>query len=304
MFKFLLYKIASKFIPSIKFSIGLSHITIMRKNYKKIKNINDLEYKVFSQNGEDGIIDYLLHSLKIYKPKFIEIGVGDYKECNSRFIFERTSPKGLIIDNIKNFKNKVKKNVKLWRGDLTILEKTINSKNIIKTLKDQNFFNNIDLFSLDIDGIDYWVLEKLPKNFSKIVVLEFNSNFGSDKEISVPNIDNFHITKYHYSNLCWGASLKAYIKLMKKKNYIFLGADLHSINAFFIQKKYLKRINLSVPGNKSIRTFSTSNVRDSRTKNNNLSYLSGNEKIKAIKNCKVVDLSTKDKKIVKLSKLI
>ena len=62
----------------------------------KIRNINDLDYKIFSQNGEDGIIDYLLHALKIDKPKFVEIGVGDYSECNTRFLFERTSPKGLI----------------------------------------------------------------------------------------------------------------------------------------------------------------------------------------------------------------
>jgi len=304
MIRFFLLKFATKFISSIQYSIGLSHITIMRKNYKKIRNINDLEYKVFSQNGEDGIIDYLLHSLKISKPKFIEIGVGDYKECNSRFFFERTSPKGLIIDNRKNFKEKVKKNVKLWRGDLTIVEKTINTKNIIKILKDHNFYNDIDFFSLDIDGIDYWVLEKLPKNLSKIFVLEFNSNFGGNKEITIPNIDNFNRTKYHYSYLCFGASLKALIKLMKKKNYVFLGTNLHSINAFFVQKKYLKKINLKIPNSKSINRFSLSNIRESRDKKNNLNYLSGDEKINAIRNCKVVDLSSSKKKIVKLSKLI
>ena len=42
--------------------------------------------------------------LKIEKPKFVEIGVGDYSECNTKFIFERTSAKGLIIDCLKNFK--------------------------------------------------------------------------------------------------------------------------------------------------------------------------------------------------------
>jgi len=67
-----------------------------------------------------------------------------------------------------------------------------------------------------------------------------------DKEITIPNIDNFNRTKYHYSNLCFGASLKALIKLMKKKNYVFLGTDLHSINAFFVQKKYLFTINQAV----------------------------------------------------------
>ena len=288
-----IFKVFAKFSKSLKYSLGVSHVINMRSKYKKIKNINDLDYKVYSQNGEDGIIDYLLYSLKIDKPKFIEIGVGDYQECNSRFFFERTSPKGLIIDCIKNFKKEVKKNVKLWKGDLTLIEKMINSENIIEILKKNNFYNKIDFLSLDVDGIDYWILEKLPKNFSKICVVEFNSNFGFKKEISVPNISNFNRTNYHYSNLCYGASLKAIVQLMKRKNYVFLGTDLHRINAFFVLKKYLKMINLTIPNNKSLKKFSSSNIKESRTKRNNLSYLSGKNKIEKIKNCKVVDVSQK-----------
>ena len=60
------------------FMIGLSHILLMRKNYKDISKLHDVDYKIFSQNGEDGILDYLLYQLQIEKPKFIEIGVGDY----------------------------------------------------------------------------------------------------------------------------------------------------------------------------------------------------------------------------------
>ena len=91
--------------------IGHSHILNMRKNYTNIKNLGDTDYKIFSQNGEDGILDYLLYQLNIEKPKFIEIGVGDYSESNTRFIFERTSPRGLIIDCIEN-NNKPKSNAK------------------------------------------------------------------------------------------------------------------------------------------------------------------------------------------------
>ena len=58
-------KIFRRYSPRINFSIGLSHILNIRDKYKKIKNINDLDYKVFSQNGEDGIIDYFLHSLNM-----------------------------------------------------------------------------------------------------------------------------------------------------------------------------------------------------------------------------------------------
>ena len=54
--------------------------------------------------------------------------------------------------------------------------------------------NQLDLFSLDIDGIDYWILEKMPQNFSKIAVLEYNPLFGAELEITVPNIDNFSRT--------------------------------------------------------------------------------------------------------------
>ena len=73
MIKKIIHRIFHKYSPMVNYSIGLSHILNIREKYKKIKNINDLDYKVFSQFGEDGIIDYLLHSLKIDKPKFVEI---------------------------------------------------------------------------------------------------------------------------------------------------------------------------------------------------------------------------------------
>jgi len=123
IFKKFLNKIFKRYFDKKNFMIGNSHILNMRKNYKNIKNLESLDYKIFSQNGEDGILDYLLFSLKIEKPKFIEIGVGDYFESNTRFIFERTSCKGLIIDIIENFREKVEKTTKIWRGDLNIVQK-------------------------------------------------------------------------------------------------------------------------------------------------------------------------------------
>ena len=293
-------KIFNRLSPKINFSVGLSHILNMRSKYKNIKNINDLDYKVFSQNGEDGIIDYLLYSLKIDKPKFVEIGIGDYSECNTRFLFERTSPKGLVVDCIEDLKIEISKNIKLWRADLTILEEFISSENINSILKKYNFDKNIDLFSLDVDGIDYWILKELPKNFSKIAIIEFNSTFGSEKEITVPYKKNFDRSKYHYSNLCYGASLKAINNIMKKKGFIFIGTNLHRVNAFFVSKKYLNKIGLRIPKNKDLKKYVDSNIRESRSKNNLLSYLSGKKKIQMIKDCEIIDLSKKTPKRLKI----
>ncbi len=301
---FFLNKYFRKYVQKKNFLDGNSNIIRHRNNYKKLQNLNDVEYKIFSQSGEDGIIDYLLHSLKIEKPKFIEIGVGDYIESNTRFIYERTSPKGLIIDCLSDLKNKVSKNINLWKGNLQIVEKNINSENLITTLKSENFFNDIDIFSLDIDGIDYWILNELPKNFSKIIILEYNPTFGSELNVTVPNIVDFDRTKYHYSNLCFGMSLKAAIKLMNEKNYYFLGTCLMRNNAFFVSKNFSKDDyfeNLIID---DIYKSTDSNFRESRDKQGKLNYLSGNNKILEIQDCKVIDLNSKSSAPIKIKDLL
>jgi len=275
--------------------IGLSHFLSVRKDYSNISLLSDVDYKVFSQNGEDGILDYLLTSLSIENPKFLEIGVGDFTECNTRFIFDRCSAKGTIIDCINNFEEKVKKNVELWKGDLKIINKKINTENIHDLIENSDCFLDLDIFSLDIDGIDYWILNELPENFSKIVVLEYNPLFGSNLEATVPNLPNFDRTSYHYSNLCFGMSLKAAINLMFKKNFYFVGTNLFKNNVFFVNNKFFKKKyfkNLQV---KSIQDSVNSNFTESRSKDGSLNYLNKENRFKEILDCEVVDLSNNNK---------
>ena len=300
-FKELIFK---NYLEKRLYMLGSSHFIKSRAYYKNIENLSDTEFKIYSQNGEDGILDYLIFSLGIKRPKFIEIGIGDYSESNSRFIFERTSPKGMVVDSIPDLENKIKKRIKIWKGDLKIVNKEINSNNVLDTIKKDKMMVDLDLFSIDIDGIDYWVLDKLPKFFSKIVVLEYNPTFGFELEVSVPNIPNFNRSLYHYSNLCFGMSFKAALNLMDKKGFYFVGSNFLKNNAFFISKKYKKKKyfkNLRIDKSKS---NVDSNFRESRDLNNKLNYLSGNKKIKEIINCKVVNLGNKKKKIAKIRDLL
>ncbi len=297
--KNVLKKLFKKYNEKKNYSIGLSHFVKIRPNYSQYKNLNNLDYKVYSQNGEDGILDYFLSCLNIDKPKFVEIGIGDYSECNSRFIFERASPKGLVIDCIENLKKKVSKNTKLWKGDLKIINEKINSNNILEILNNNSFLDELDLFSLDIDSTDYWVLKKMPNNFSKIAIIEYNSVFGPDLKITVPNIDNFNRNEYHFSNLCFGASLRAIIDLMEEKNIKFVGTNLARCNAFFILEKYLNNINVNIPDKNNLKNHTNSNIREGRDKSGKLNYISGNERIKSIYDCEVVDLGD-NKKIKKI----
>ena len=282
------------------FAIGSSHFSVMKQYYSEIKNLSDADYKVFSQTGEDGIIDYLLYSLNIKVPKFVEIGVGDYRESNTRYIFQKNCSKGLIVDKNKNLKKKVSKIVKLWKGDLTIIETTVTSENILYILNSNDFDNNLDVFSLDVDGIDYWILKVLPEKFSKIVVVEYNSIFGANLEVTIPNLNDFDRKKYHYSSLCYGVSLQALVKLMNKKKYVFVGSNIACFNAFFVLESEIEKLNLTLPDINDLTKFTTSYISDSRSIDGKLNYLSGKQKLKEIENCEVIDLSNPEKKLVKI----
>ena len=287
----------------INFKIGCSHFNLMKNYYPKIKTFSETGYKVFSQNGEDGFIDYLLFSLNITKPKFVEIGIGTYKECNTRFLFERIAPEGLVIDYIEDLEKKIKKNIRFWKGDRTVINQLVDPDNIITILEKNNFHTGTDLFSLDIDGIDYWILDKLPENFSKICVIEYNSVFGDELEITIPNKKNFTRKEYHFSHLCYGVSLKALIKKMSEKGFIFVGSNELNNNAFFVQKKYQNNLNIDLPDTSYLKKFTNSNIRESRDRNGNLNYLRKEERLKAIENCEVIDLSSPKKEIIKIKDL-
>ena len=286
------------------FMMGNSHILNSRKNYEFIKNLNDLDYQIFSQNGEDGILDFLINRLGIKIPKFVEIGIGDYSECNSRFIYEKYSPSGLVVDCIEDLKKKVSRNVNLWKGQLEVIEKKVNSKNIFDIINSKNFFDKLDIFSIDVDGIDYWIIKELPENFAKIAVIEFNPNFGSSAKVTVPNIKEFDRSAYHYSNLCFGASLAAIIQIMYEKNFIFIGTNQFRCNAFFVNKDYIEMIKVNIPNQNNIAEFVNSYFRESRDKEGNLNYLEKKDILEKIKDCEVIDLNSGIDKKIKIKDIV
>lgn len=312
-FCFSIIKIIVYFIKRLKleiyifdkiiFCIGDVQISYNKNLYDRISDLNDTEVKIFSQNGEDGILNYLINKLHLQNKNFVEIGVGNYRESNTRYLYQKYYPKGLIVDCLKELELKVKPHVNLWKGDLRICNEQINSNNI------QNILNKycdyeIDIFSLDIDSIDYWIIKKLNNNISKIFVAEYNSIFGHEIEVTVPDISGFDRSKYHYSNLCYGMSLKALIRLMEKKGFYFIGTNLQKNNAFFIsnvfeKNKFFKNIQI-----KQLEFYTNSNIRESRDKRFKLNYLSGEKKINEIRDCEVIDLKNDKNQLIKLKYLI
>lgn len=275
------------------YRIGLSAIAAARASYEKINRIEQADLKIFSQYGEDGIIDFLVTKLDILKPTFTEIGTEDYSESNTRFLFQRTSSKGLIIDCDPQLGEKVKTVLGsyYWKGDLTTASDFVTRANINNLLQRGNSdWLECDIFSLDIDGNDYWIMKDIiAKCKHKIIVLEYNPYFGSQVSVTIPYQESFNRTIYHYSNLCWGASLKAFVTLLANNGYVFAGTNLNNSNGFWVREDVFPALGIEAPSIHDLSPYTQNNCRESRDRNGNLSFLSGDARIAAIKDCLLVN---------------
>ena len=275
---------------------GLNNQAIIRKK-NQIYNLKDVEYSVFSQFGDDGIIDWIVQKIPSIEKKFIEIGVQDSWESNTRFLLKSENWSGVLIDSSKNDINKIKTQRIYWQHDIKAYQLMVNKDNInnflTKNLKPS--FKNVGLLSIDIDGVDYWILEQLDVIKPTIVVCEYNSLFGNIHKISVLYDENFERTKKHYSNLYFGASIKALISLMEKKGYNFLGTNSAGINAYFLKSDLFPILDSKIEK----KTIFQSKVRESLDKKGCLTFNDRIDRIRTIENLKVYDFDEKKEKHLK-----
>jgi len=275
-------------IDALKINIGTLHTEInnSKLNFSKI---NEFEFRVFSQFGDDGIIQYLIKNIEIPQKTFIEFGVGDYFESNTRFLLEKDNWSGLVIDGSYTNIQKIKAAYFFWKFDLSCLAQFITKNNISKLLKPYvDKWSGLGLLHIDIDGNDYWIWEKLDLK-PVIVILEYNSLFGFDRAITVPYSDSFQRTKAHHSNLYFGSSLKALYNLSIKKGYDFIGCNSSGNNAYFILKEYMNSNLNSVSLQEG---FVMSKFRESRNIKGELSYLEGMDRVNEIKGLVVINTET------------
>jgi len=275
--------------------IGTNALLIQRNNYKNVTKITDCELKIFSQFGEDGIIDFILNTIKLNKViRFVEIGVGNYEEANTRYLIESRPCSGLIIDKDRQI-NFVKKRNFYWQNSIQICNRTVSPENINKILEDHNFLKNFDLLSLDVDGLDYWILSELDLQSTSVLIIEYNPIFGSDYKITIPNLKNFCREDYH--KYYFGMSLKALKEICEKKGFYFIGSNSSNFNAFFVNNKYRDLFqNIKIENIEYYTQFYFDEARDEKIKKSHIEFLN------KILNFDVYDIDKS--KLVKIKNII
>ncbi|GAA3813637.1 hypothetical protein GCM10022206_60240 [Streptomyces chiangmaiensis] len=231
------------------------------------QHLRDTEFKVFSQWGEDGILQYLVSRLSP-PDVFIEIGVGDYSESNTRFLAMKGNWRGVILNGGTAHIDFLRRSEMAWRWSITPVSAFVTAENIDDLILQADVKGDIGVLSIDIDGVDYWVWRAISVVSPWIVVIEYNSAFGSEKAVTVPYRPDFMASKAHYTGLFLGASLPALHHLGAALGYRFVGVGSNGVNAFFVRDDVAGNLwNLSPEA-----AFVRSRVRIARGIDGELSY--------------------------------
>jgi len=249
-------------------------------------SLAEVEFRVYSQWGEDGILQHLIRRIPIENPLFIEFGVEDYRECNTRFLIRNDNWRGLVIDSDRANIEEIRRDPLYWKHDLQAICSFVTKDNINGLIQGAGFSGDIGLLSIDIDGNDYWVWQAIHGIQPRIVVCEYNSVFGARHPVTIPYQADFARTRAHSSNLYWGTSLGALCELAAAKGYQLIGCTSSGVNAFFVRKDLAGSFRPLT----AQEGYVESRYRESRDASGNLTFIAGAERRKVIADLPVFDV--------------
>lgn len=259
-----------------------------------VRSLAEAEFSVFSQFGEDGIIQYLVNRLEFPHHTFIEFGVEDYTESNTRFLLLNNNWSGFIMDSSAKYVARIRRREEYWKYDLRAIPAFVTRENINDLLAGSGFDRDVGLMSIDVDGNDYWIWRAVEVVRPIVVIVEYNSVWGGERAITVPYDEHFVRSRAHSSMMYYGASLRAFCELGRQKGYAFIGCNSNGNNAFFVRRDKLGALQERTPEE----GYVESKFHDSRDENGGVSHLRGPERLRPMAGMPVINVLTQEREVL------
>jgi hypothetical protein len=197
-------------------------------------------FRVSSQNQEDGLTLALLNEAGATCRRFVEIGSG-LSGGNSGFLARECGWSGLMVDGHSDHIVQVGRRF----PTATAVAAWVTRENVNDLITANGCAGEVDLFSLDLDGTDYWIWEAMTACSPRVVILEYNSMFGADRSVTIPYDPSFDRHRYHAT--FYGASLTALARLSARKGYRLVAVEPNGVNAFFLRNDLAPHIPACEP---------------------------------------------------------
>jgi hypothetical protein len=234
---------------------------LLRLNYRnafektpKLLDFDQIEFRNHSQNGEDGILWYIFSLIGTVNRKVVEICASDGIQCNAANLIINDGWIGLLFDGndalIKRGQEYYKTHPDTFVYPPKLCHAWVTAENVNELIAANGFRGEIDLLSLDIDGIDYWLWNAIDVVRPRVVVAEIQAIWGSGASVTVPYRADFKTEFINGFGVYCGASLPAFVKLGKKKGYRLVGCQRYGFNAFFVRNDVGQEIFPEVPADR------------------------------------------------------
>jgi hypothetical protein len=252
------------------------------------RNPRAFEFKVYSQWGDDGIIEYLIKNVAIENKTFVEFGVETYTEANTLFLLKHRNWGGLVIDGSSRNIESIRRSDVFWKHDLLADCAFLRRDNINEIIARNGVSGEIGLLSIDIDGNDYWVWEAITCIRPQIVVVEYNSLFGPKARVSIPYRAELRRSMDRGFNMYYGASIAGLDHLARALGYSLVAGNSAGNNAFFVRKDCMGPLRQQAPQD----AYVAAGFREARAADGSVTLLDFVQRQSAISSLPVVDVAT------------
>lgn len=206
---------------------------------KEMPRLSDVGFSLNSQFEEDGLLLYIFSLINTTNKRVVEICAGTGNECMAANLIINHDWEGLLFDGdeenvakgkayfaqYKSTKLKPPKYIQAW----------ITKDNVNKLISDNGFAGPIDLLSLDIDGIDYYLMKAIEVIRPRVIICETHNIIPDHLSLTIPYKDDFnHLSGSHPDFM--GVSLLAMKKLLSKRGYRLIGANRYGFNTIFMAR--------------------------------------------------------------------
>ena len=220
-----------------RINIALTKGAIAMQNRNVVKtDPQSWEFSGFSQNGEDGVLHMLRSQLLRCNRYFAEIGSADGVENNTSWMAVAEKYHGLMIEGNSVLAERSRRLIQAANIGVRT-ESIFVTLSSVKAISEMLAVRDPDVFSLDIDGNDFYIAKALLDAGirPKVWAVEYNSVYGPARALTVTYRDDFMIQS-HSSELYYGVSIAGWRALFEARGYRFVTVDRNGVNAFFVDR--------------------------------------------------------------------